>query len=131
MFNTINLQYISLLLKYVSCSVLSNYSATHCSPPSSSVYGILQVRLLEWLAVPFCREYSPPRNWTWVSRIAGSFFTIWVTRESLLLRTHLIILTPSLQSFRPLFSHLLKMFILKKKCIFYTFRIFTLPQTDI
>ena len=50
-----------------------------CSPPVSSVHGILQTRILEWVAISYCRESSWPRAWTWVSCIAGSFFTIWAT----------------------------------------------------
>ena len=46
-----------------------------CSPPSSSVHGILQARILEWVAISFSRGSSRPRNWTWVSCIAGRFFT--------------------------------------------------------
>ena len=53
-----------------------------CSSPGSSVYGILQARILEWVAIPFSRASSWPRNQTWVSRIAGRFFTIWATREA-------------------------------------------------
>ena len=53
-----------------------------CSPPDSSVHGILQARILEWVAIPFSRDSSWPRNWTWVYYIAGRFFTIWATRES-------------------------------------------------
>ena len=49
--------------------------------PGSSVHGILQARMLEWVAVPFCRGSSQPRNRAKVSRIAGRFFTIWATRE--------------------------------------------------
>ena len=49
---------------------------TDCSPPGSSVHGILQARLLEWVAVPFSRGSSRPRDRTQVSRIAGRFFTI-------------------------------------------------------
>ena len=45
--------------------------------PGSPVHGILQARVLEWVAVPFSRGSSQPRDWTQVSRIAGSFFTIW------------------------------------------------------
>ena len=52
-----------------------------CSPPGSSVHGILQARILEWAAVPFSRRSSPPRVQTCVSRIADSFVTIWVTGE--------------------------------------------------
>ena len=53
-----------------------------CSPPGSSVHGILQARTLEWVAIPFSRGSSQPRDWTWVSCIAGRFFTIWATREA-------------------------------------------------
>ena len=53
-----------------------------CSLPGSSVHGILQVRILEWVAVPFSRGSSEPRDWAQVSHIAGGFFTIWATREA-------------------------------------------------
>jgi len=39
------------------------------------VQGILQAIILEWVAVPFSRGYSQPRDWTQVSHIAGGFFT--------------------------------------------------------
>ena len=47
-----------------------------CSPPSSSVHGVLQARILEWVAIPFSRESSQSRDRTWVSCIAGEFFTV-------------------------------------------------------
>ena len=47
-----------------------------CSQPGSSVRGILQARILEWVAVPFSRGSSPPRDQTQVSPIAGRFLTI-------------------------------------------------------
>jgi len=47
-----------------------------CSPPVSSVHGIIQARILEWVAIPFSRESSKPRDQTQVSSISGSFFTI-------------------------------------------------------
>ena len=50
-----------------------------CSPSGSSVHGIL-----EWVAIPFSMGSSWHRNWTWVSCIAGRFFTIWTTREAFL-----------------------------------------------
>ena len=53
-----------------------------CSPPGSSVHGILQAKMLEWVAILFSRGSSQPRDWTWVSCIAGRFFTIWATREA-------------------------------------------------
>ena len=55
--------------------------ATDCSLPGSSVHGILQTRILKWIAIPFSRGSSQPRDWTWASWIAGRFFTIWATRE--------------------------------------------------
>ena len=48
----------------------------------SSVHGILQARILEWIAVPFSRGFSQPKDWTQVSRLAGRFFTVWATREA-------------------------------------------------
>ena len=53
-----------------------------CSLSSSSVYGAVQARMLEWVAIPFSRGSSQPRDQTWVSCIAGRFFTIWATREA-------------------------------------------------
>ena len=53
-----------------------------CSPPGSSVHGIFQAKILEWIAISFSRGSSGPRDWTWVSCTAGRFFTIWATRES-------------------------------------------------
>ena len=52
-----------------------------CNPPGYSVHGILQARILEWVAIPFSKGSSQPRDRTWVSHIAGRFFTIWDTRE--------------------------------------------------
>ena len=53
-----------------------------CSLPGSSTYGILQARILEWVAIPFSRGSSQPRDWTWVSHIAGTVFIIWTTRKA-------------------------------------------------
>ena len=47
----------------------------------SSIHGIFQARVLEWVAISFCRGSSWPRDRTWVSRIVGRRFTIWATRE--------------------------------------------------
>ena len=47
-----------------------------CSPPGFSVHGILQARVLEWVAIPFSRGSSRSRDRTQVSHIAGRFFTI-------------------------------------------------------
>ena len=51
------------------------YDSMACSLPGSSVQGILQARILEWVAFPFSRRTSPPGNQTRVSCIAGRFFT--------------------------------------------------------
>ena len=53
-----------------------------CSPPCSSVHGILQARILEWVAISFSRGSSWPRDWTQVSRIAGRCFNLWATWEA-------------------------------------------------
>ena len=45
----------------------------NCSPPGFSVHGILQARILEWVAMPFSRGSSPPKNGTQVSSVTGRF----------------------------------------------------------
>ena len=62
-------------------SVWKSVSCSDCSLPGSCVHGILQTRILEWVAYPFSRGSSQPRDWTQVSCIAGRFFTIWATRK--------------------------------------------------
>ena len=62
-----------------SCPTL--YYPIYYSPSCSSVHGVLQARLLEWVAISFSRASSQPRVWTQVSCIAGRFFTIWATRQ--------------------------------------------------
>ena len=52
-----------------------------CNLPGSSIRGILQARILEWVAICFSRGSSPPRDRTQVSCVAGRLFTIWATRE--------------------------------------------------
>ena len=49
-----------------------------CSPPGSSVHGVLQARILGWVAISFSRESSRPRDRTQVSSIAGRCFNLWV-----------------------------------------------------
>ena len=53
-----------------------------CDPMDYLVHGILQARILEWVAVPFSRGSFQPRDQTQVSHIAGRFFTSWVMREA-------------------------------------------------
>ena len=52
-----------------------------CDPMYCIVHGILQARVLEWVAPPFSRGSSEPRDWTQVSHIAAGFFTSLATRE--------------------------------------------------
>ena len=47
-----------------------------------TVHGILQARILEWVAFPFSRGSSQPKDGTQVSHIAGGFFISWATREA-------------------------------------------------
>ena len=60
---------------------------TLCDPkdfslPGLSIHGIVQARALEWVAISFYRGSSRPRDWTWVSHIAGRHFTLRATREA-------------------------------------------------
>ena len=55
---------------------------TLCHPMDYTVHGTLQVKILEWVAFPFSRGSSQPRDWTQVSCIAGGFFTNWAMREA-------------------------------------------------
>ena len=54
-----------------------------CKAPGSSVHGILQARVGDWVTIPFSKASSQPRDRTQVSCIAGGFFTIWATWETL------------------------------------------------
>jgi len=66
----------------VTQSCLTLCDPMDCSPPGSSVHGILQARILEWVAMPSSRGSSQPKDRTQVSRIVGGFFTIWATNEA-------------------------------------------------
>ena len=57
----------------VAQSCLTLWDPIDCSPPGSSVHGLLQARLLEWVAIPFSRRSSQPRDWTQVSHIVDRF----------------------------------------------------------
>ena len=61
-----------------SCLTLCN--SMDCSLPCSSVHGILQARVLEWVAISFSRS-SQSRDQPWVSRIPGRRFNLWATGE--------------------------------------------------
>ena len=55
------------------------------SSPCSSVHGILQARILKWVAIPFSGGSFLPRGQTWASCIAGRFCTVWAAREDLII----------------------------------------------
>ena len=63
-----------------SCPTLCN--PMYCSLPCSSIHGIFQARILEWVAISFSRGSSQPKDWTRVSCIVGRHFTVWATREA-------------------------------------------------
>ena len=60
---------------------VSQLCPTFCDPMNYRVHGILQGRILEWVAFPFSRGSSQPRDWTQVTHIESIFFTSWTTRE--------------------------------------------------
>ena len=66
-----------IILKIVKWKPLSHVQLTRCNPKDYTVHGILQARILEWVAFPFSSEYSWPRNQTRVSCFTGGFFTNW------------------------------------------------------
>ena len=75
------------LLEVVVCVLVVQSCRTLCDPmdcslTGSSVHGILQASKLEWVAIPFSRGSSCPRDQIWVSQITSRFFTIWATREA-------------------------------------------------
>ena len=72
----------------IKWSEVSQLCPTLCNPvdcrlPGSSIHGIFQARVLEWVATSFSRGSSWPRDQTLVSRIVGGFFTVWATREEI------------------------------------------------
>ena len=70
-----NLKYVCVCV-LVTQSCLTLCDLMDCSPPGSSVHGILQARVLEWVAMPFSKRSSRPMDQTQVSHIAGRFFAI-------------------------------------------------------
>ena len=62
-------------MKKVKESEVAQLCPTLCHPMDSTVHGILQARILEWVAIPFSREPSQPRDQTQVSCTLGGFFT--------------------------------------------------------
>ena len=73
---------IKAMLDAQSCPTLCSLAL--CSPPGSSVHGILQARIPARVAMPYSRGSSQPRDRTRISCIPGRFFTVWAIREALM-----------------------------------------------
>ena len=69
------LKELSVLVTSVVSDSLRPHGIMDCSPPDSSVHGILQESTLEWVAIPFSRGSSQPRDQIQVSCIADRLFT--------------------------------------------------------
>ena len=78
----------------VTQSCLTLCDPVDCSPPGSSVHGILQARVLEWVAIFFSRGYSQARDQTQLSHTAGRLFNHWATREALAMQKNNYIFIP-------------------------------------
>ena len=75
------------ILRFFYCCLFTTLCPTLCdpadySPPGSSVHGILQARLLGWVAISSSRGFSWPRDQTHISCIAGRRFNLWATGEA-------------------------------------------------
>ena len=87
---TLSLHYVACVCVCVSHTVISDSLwPMDCSSPGSSVHGIFQATILEWIAIPVSRASSWARDWTWVFRVAGKVFAIWATREAPYVAYHL------------------------------------------
>ena len=95
-----------------SCPTLCDL--TDCNLPGSSIRGIFQARILEWVAISFSRGFSKTRDWTWVSRIVDRCFTIWATKEVNVPLVSLIFLKISLDFPIILFSSISWHWLLRK-----------------
>ena len=83
-----NLRPCSGIQETSCCRLVTKLCLTLCKPmdcclPGSSVHGISQARILEWVAISFSRGSSWPRNWTCVSLTGRQIFYHWSTREAL------------------------------------------------
>ena len=66
----------------VAQSCLTLWDPVDCSPPDSSIHGILQGGIPAWVAILFSRLSSQTRDQNWISYIVGQFFTLWATGEA-------------------------------------------------
>ena len=85
LFNMLSRLVITFLPRSESESEVTQLCPTPCDPmdcslSGSSVHGIFQARVLEWVAISFSTGSSQPRDRTQVSRVVGRHFTVWATR---------------------------------------------------
>ena len=59
-----------------------HWGSMNCSPPASSVNGISQARILEWVTISFSREFSQPRYQSHVSCIGSQILYHWITQRA-------------------------------------------------
>ena len=95
--------YIYIVLTYTVCesviySVMSDCDPMNCSTPGSSVHGIFQARILQWVAIPFSKGSFPIRDRTWVSCISSRFFTAWPPRKPIMCVLCCVVLSHSVMS---------------------------------
>ena len=74
------------------------WDSMECSPPGSSVHGISQARILEWVAMSSSRGYSPPRDQTCVSCIGRRILYHWATREAI--KIYALVLKRAMKSYQ-------------------------------
>ena len=74
--------YMIMCACLVARSCLTHCDPMDCSPLGSSVHGISQARILEWVAISFSRGSFWPRDWTWVSCIGRQILYHWATRKA-------------------------------------------------
>ena len=102
-------------------ALVAQWCPTLCDPmdgssPDSSVHGILQARILEWVVISFSRRSSWSRDQTQVSHIVDKFFTFWATREApkYYVLSH-VFMSNSLQPYRLAYQAPLSMGLFRKE----------------
>ena len=77
-----------------ACVLVAQLCLTLCDPldyslPGFSAHGVFQAGVVEWVAIPFSKWSSQPRDWTWFSCITDIVFSVWATRVTLKLGFYL------------------------------------------
>ena len=109
---------ISILIEKWNCQSLSHVQL-FVTPwtVALQIHGIMQARMLEWVAIPFSRGSSQPRGWIQVSCTASRFFTIWTTKKAQ--HINYLFLNPGIKISKPFpFLSLVLMLTLSLKTVF-------------